>query len=479
MKILLIQPCLSVSDRYGTSLGRVGPVCEPMGLAYLAAVVREKRKEDIIKILDMAALNYSQEDLINYLNDFKPDLVGISMLTPMYLRTKETMKIVRKTLNEQVKIVIGGPHPTVFFTSCLKDCPDANFLLYGEAEISFVNLLNYLENNLDLSEIKGLVFRKDERIIINPKQEFIQNLDEIPYPARDLLPMEKYRPAPTYFKKLPSYLILASRGCPFRCAFCSKISGTKYRAHSIERVINEIKILLDEYGAKDIIFRDDTFTINRSFVFDLCKKIKEDGLNKRMEWSCMTRVNLVDLELLKTMKEAGCWSIHYGVESGNQRLLDLIDKSITIEQIKNAFIWTKEVGIEIKAFFMLGLPTETREESLKTIEFSKELNPDWVQFTITVPYPGTKLFELSKSDPSLISYKWEDYQTWAGWSNKDLVYVPEGRTQEDLKYLQKYAMRSFYFRRKFIFNQLKNLNSFDRFKVYLVGGWALFKSKFS
>ena len=191
----------------------------------------------------------------------------------------------------------------------------------------------------------------------------------------------------------------------------------------------------------------------------------------------MTRVNLVDFELLKLMKKAGCWSIHYGVESGSQRLLDLIEKGITIEQVRNAFRWTKEAGIETKAFFMLGLPSETREESLQTIRFSREIGADWIQVTITVPYPGTKLYETAKKDGTLKSFNWEDYQTWAGWSDKDLVFVPKNRNQKELKELQKLAMRQFYLRPKFIFSQILNIKSLGQLKTYFNGALALISSK--
>ena len=191
---------------------------------------------------------------------------------------------------------------------------------------------------------------------------------------------------------------------------------------------------------------------------------------------CVTRVDLVDEELLRIMKKAGCWSIHFGAESGSQRLLDIARKGITIDQIRTAFSLTRRLGIKTKAFFMLGLPTETREESLQTIKFAKELDPDGVQFTITVPYPGTKLFELAQKSGHIKSLRWEDYQSWGGWTNKDLVYVTEGRTQEELKELQKLALREFYLRPKIILRSILGIRSWHILKSYLYGGLALIKS---
>ena len=477
MNILLISPCLSTSDRYGSALGKVGPTTEPLGLAYLAAYLRQQRpKADHIEILDMAALNYGEEDLKKKLAEKIWDLTGVMILTPMYIRAKETIAIIKKSRPE-TKIVLGGPHATIFPEQTLEEISEIDYSVIGEGEITFCELVNAIDKKKHTTKIPGLAYRQSGKVKMTKPRALIQNIDELPKPARDLLPMRTYNPAPTYYKKLPSYIMLTSRGCPFQCAYCSKIFGTQYRFHSIERIISEMEELIYKYRAKEIIFRDDTFTINKMHVVKLCQEIIRKGFHKKIKWTCMTRVNLVSYELLRLMNKAGCWSIHYGVESGSQRLLDIIQKGITLEQVRNAFRWTRKAGIETKAFFMLGLPTETREESLKTIKFTKELDPDWIQVTITVPYPGTKLYEMTQKDKTLRSHKWENYQTWAGWSDKELVYYPEGRDPNDLKALQTRAMREFYLRPKFIARQLMNLKSFENIKRYSQGALALVKSK--
>lgn len=476
MKISLISPPLKKEDRYGKSLAKVGPVTEPLGLAYLAAAIKENRADDV-EIIDTIALNYNLKDLQEHLQRIKSDVVGISILTPMYLVAKDTIKIVRETLKDAI-IIVGGPHVTIFPKETLKENNDINYAVIGEGEETIIELLESIEKNKSKNKIKGIAYKKDNKIVINEPRGFIKDLDKTSLPARELLPMERYKPTATYYKKLPSYVMLTSRGCPFRCVYCSKISGNTYRHHSVERVIKEMEILINEYKTKEIIFRDDTFTISRPFIVDLCNEIIKRELNKKIKWTCMTRVNLVDQELLNLMKKAGCWSMHYGVESGSQRLLDLIQKDITIAQIKNALKWTKKAKINTVAFFMLGLPTETKEESLETIKFTKTCGADWIQVTITVPYPGTKLFEIAKKDGTLKSLKWEDYQTWAGWSNKELVYVPKGRDAEELKNLQKKAVRTFYLRPKFILKQIIKLRSIENIKTYSQGAYAIIKSKF-
>lgn len=477
MKITLISPCLSTAERYGKALGKVGPTTEPLGLAYLAASIQQKTNHDV-EIIDAAVMNYTHEQLKECVLLSKPAVVGIMMLTPMYFRAQEVVRLVRQVLPDST-IIVGGPHVTIFPSETMEENPEIDYAVVGEGEITIVELLSAIEGKKKAGEVKGIAHRAHGKIEMTLQRPFIQNLDEIPLPARDLLPMKKYTPAPTYYRELPSHIVLTSRGCPFHCTYCSKVFGKTYRFHSIKRIMEEVNLLISRYKAKEIIFRDDTFTINQNHVKELCKKLIDSGVSKKIRWTCMTRVNLVNPELLKLMKKAGCWSIHYGVESGSQRLLDLIEKGITLEQVRNAVKWTKEAGIEVKAFFMIGLPSETKEESLQTMAFTKELDPDWIQVTITVPYPGTKLFEIAKAEGTIKSFKWEDYQTWAGWSDKDLVYTTKGRNPEELKALQKQAMREFYMRPRFILRQISELRYHGRLKTYMLGAYAIMKSKLS
>lgn len=475
MKITLLSPCLSTTERYGKALGKVGPTTEPLGLAYLAASIQQETNHDV-EIIDAAVMNYTPEQLKKRLILSKPNVVGVMMLTPMYFRAQEVVRLTRQVLPDST-IIVGGPHVTIFPSETMKENPEIDYAVVGEGEITIVELLSAIDRNKNVKDVKGIVYRLNRKVEMTSMRPFIQNIDEIPLPARELLPMEKYKPAPTYYRELPSHIILTSRGCPFHCTYCSKIFGKTYRFHSIKRIMEEVNLLISKYKAKEIIFRDDTFTINPNHVKELCNEMINAGLNKKIRWTCMTRVNLVTPEMLKLMKRAGCWSIHYGVESGSQRLLDLIEKGITLEQVKTAVKWTKEAGIEVKAFFMLGLPSETYEESLKTIEFTKFLDPDWIQVTLTTPYPGTKLFDIAKAEGTIKSLKWEDYQTWAGWSDKDLVYTTKGREPEELKALQKRAMREFYMRPKFILRQINELRYHGRLKTYVLGAYALVRSK--
>ncbi|MCK4351980.1 cobalamin-dependent protein [candidate division WOR-3 bacterium] len=470
MKVLLINPPSSVEERYGKSLGRLGPTTPPLGLAYIAAVL-EKRGDDV-EILDAPALNFTCDDIMAHFSKKSYDIVGISILTPTYAQSVQVIRNIRRA-NSNVKIIVGGAHPTIMPREVLEENPEIDFVVISEGEFTIVELLNTLEKKESPSQVKGIASQIDGKVRITEPRPFIKDLDVIPIPAFELLPMERYTPTASCYRNLPGYFLITSRGCPFGCTFCFHTFGRTYRFYSVNRIIEEMELLIIKYGAKEIMFSDDTFTINKARVEELCKGLIRQGIYKKIKWSCAARVDCVDKTLLHLMKESGCWQIHYGVESGSQRLLDIIQKGFTIEQVINAFKWTKQERINVRAFFMLGLPSETKEESLKTIEFAKKLDPDWAQFTVTVPYPGTKLHSQAKENGTLKSTKWEEYQTWGGWADTKLVYVPEGRNEEELKALQRLALRSFYLRPRILLRHLKSLNSGALLKKYINGARCL------
>jgi radical SAM superfamily enzyme YgiQ (UPF0313 family) len=239
-------------------------------------------------------------------------------------------------------------------------------------------------------------------------------------------------------------------------------------------MIEELKELKRDYNVVQVNFEADTLTLNKRFIRELCEGIVQRGLDIR--WTCESRVDTVDEYLLKIMKDAGCWQISYGVESGSQRLLDLIHKGTKKEKAMETFALTKKLGITIRGFFMLGLPTETAEESIETIEFAKELDPLWAQFTITVPYPGTPMFKQLDSEGKIRHYRWSHYNTWGGWANRHPPFVPEGRTEEELKSLQKKAMRMYYLRPKVLVKFIKSISSISDIMKYVNGFIVLVKT---
>ena len=470
MNILLINPPYLAEERYGKNLARFGPTTEPLGLAYVAATLEKEGYG--VKIIDASAKGYNQEDIFRRIREDKYDIIGITMLTPMFKCSIETAKTARQAASG-AKIVAGGIHPTVLPLETLKGNPEIDFVIIGEGEITMIELVKVLENNSDINKINGVGFRTNGNIVINNARPLIKDIDNVPLPSRHLLPMECYKMTVSRSRNRRCYTIIVARGCPYRCTYCSHPFGRTFRHHSAERILQEIELLINIYEAGEINFEADTLTINREFLKSLCQGIIQSGFNKRIRWTCQARVDTVDKETLKLMYEAGCWEISYGVESGSQRLLDVIKKDFTLEQVEQAFQLTKDRGISIRAFFMLGLPTETRRESLETINFAKKLDAAWTQFTITTPYPGTELFELAKKDGTLKSFNWEDYRSWGGWTKGELVYIPMGRSCTELKNLQRQALKQFYLRPKIIFRFLRDLESLNNLKRYIAGAWVL------
>lgn len=468
MNILLINPHRNLESE-GIGKRIVGNTQEPLGLAYLAAVLEENG--DKVEILDAEALRMSDQGITKYVSSSVVDVVGVTMTTMTYSVAVKTIKAI-KSISDAM-IYVGGVHPTAMPVETLKAVPEIDVVVIGEGETTIVELINAIENNEDLKNIKGIAYRDSEGISITDKRPYIEDLDTIPFPARHLLPMKLYRTKPSALDKLPIYSIVGSRGCPFRCTFCAQPFGKKYRYHSAKRICDEIEHLINDYDAKGINFKDDTFTLNRKHVTEICHEIIKRGINKKITWVCATRVNAIDKPLLELMKKAGCTMIHYGVESGNQRLIDSIHKGIKLEEVMQAFKLTREVGIVIGSYYILGLPSETREESLNTIKFAKLANPDWVSFTITIPYPGTELYNQLRNDGMIRTFNWEVYNTGSGFTDQPLPYVTEGRTEDELKDLQRRAIKEFYFRPTIIMRHLMRIRSYDSLKRYAKGAWSL------
>ncbi len=475
MRVLLVNPPYTTEDRYGKELGRFGPLNEPLGLAYLAASLEQGGHE--VSIADAPALGLASMGICRLVEEKAYDLIGVTMLTPMYNRSVEVVKALKHAFPE-ITMVVGGPHPTILPRETLIENKQIDFAVIGEGELIFLDLVNTLENGSNTDDIPGIAYRKDNTVIVNQPPGMITNLDDLPIPARHLLPMHAYHMTKSRSQSGHSFTVSVARGCPFNCGFCCRIFGRKVRHHSIERIIEEIGILVSDYGAREINLEADTLTINRHFIGSLCDGIIHSGLSKKITWTCESRIDTVNEDILRKMKEAGCWQISYGVETGSQRLLNLIHKDISLEKIEKAFAITQRIGISIRAFFMLGIPTETRQESLKTISFAKKLGARWSQFTVFTPFPGTELSDLALKEGGLMSQSWADYKTHGGWTEGSLAYVPKGRSVEEMKKLQKQAYRAVYLRPRVFVRFFRDIDSLTKIREYVAGFWVLLKTAF-
>ena len=455
MKILLIRhhDTRNINTRLPNSINKAQGVYPPLGIAYIASYL-EKHNYDV-SILDSKALNLTTAETKDRILKEKPDVVGITSMTPNIKGALEAAKLVKEVSNNIIT-VIGGPQISVFPKETLSfDFID--FGIYGEGEHAMLELVNSIHNGKDFSNITGLVYKNNKRVYIN-QPALVKNLDELPLPSRDLLPIEKYH---CVIAKHPFTTMITSRGCPFKCNFCFKgPSDKKIRYRSANNVVNEIEHCIEKYKVKTIMFYDNTFNVDRNHVKNICSEIIERGIY--VEWEASTRVDLVDEEILRLMKKAGCIRLRYGVESGNDKILELMNKRITVRKVEEVFKSTKKIGIETFAYFMIGYVTENEKMIRNTINFAKKIDPDWVMFNVVTPLPLTELHELCVGKGIIGLNYWKDFVLDK--TNERLPFLVE-KADEWVRR----AYREFYFRPKFILKKIFEIRSMDTIKKYING----------
>jgi radical SAM superfamily enzyme YgiQ (UPF0313 family) len=433
MKVVLVNPPMESDLK--SKLGLLGP---PLGLAYLSSLL--ERDGHDVRILDCPALGLGKEGIQKELERLDPELVGVTSTTASIYGAFEIIKIVKK-LNPECWTVLGGPHATFTAKQTLKECPQLDFVVRSEGELTFRELVNNLPN---VSGVRGLSYRQGERLIENEDRYSVDELDELPFPAYHLLPMEKY-----IFGGKRFATIITSRGCPFRCIFCSssRLYGKRWRARSPENVVEEIRELVNGYGVNEIEFLDDTFTLSQKRVMKICDLVIEEGLD--ISWSCSSRVDTFSRELAKKLKKAGCHSVYFGVESASENTLRYLKKGITPQQAKNALEKAKEADLNTIGSFILGIPGETENDMMDTIKFAIKLDPTLAQFTVFTPFPGTEAYEMAKRENLLLTRDWSKFTTL-----EPVLKLPKV-TIETVKKLIKKAYLSFYLRPSFIWSALK------------------------
>ena len=314
--------------------------------------------------------------------------------------------------------------------------------------------------------VKGLVYRHDGAARLTAKRPYIENLDTLPMPAWDLLKgfPERYQPPLMSYKELPVASMVTSRGCPFQCIFCDRsVFGNRYRCYSADYVIKMIEELVERYGIRHIIFYDDLFAASGARIKTICEEIMSKKLN--ISWTCDSRVNTVTPETLALMKKAGCWEIAYGIESGSQKILDLVAKGITLEEIEKAVRWTHEAGLKVKGLFMMGHPLETRETIKETIDLAKRLPFDIINISKFTPFPGTEIYKDA--------HKYGQFSPdWKKMNAMNFVFIPHGWTEKELDWEYKKAIAKYYWRPQKLLSLLSAiLKDPAGFKRLLIAGW--------
>jgi anaerobic magnesium-protoporphyrin IX monomethyl ester cyclase len=408
----------------------------PLGLGYLAAVLEKNHYE--VDVIDCQASRLSYEDFRREISKRQPTIVGITATTRLYKSALQIAKIAKETCPNCLTI-LGGSHPTFWDENALQECPELDIIVRKEGENTLLELVQRLEAGKSIHDVLGTTLRKDGKIVKNPDRPYIENLDELPFPARHLWPLEDLRKIEDVF------YLTTSRGCIYWCEFCAAVRmfGRKFRMRSIKNVLDELEFLNKTYDATNFTFCDDAFTVDQARTEELCDEILNRGL--KIKWNCGTRVDMVTKDLLQKMKDAGCVSVWFGVESGSQDVLDEMRKGISPEQTIKAVGWVRELGLKPAPNVLLGFPGETKESALRTIKFAQKISPDDVAYyNIATPLPGTPLYDRVKENGWLKTTDFDKYDC------KTPVFETPMLSSKDLSELYEKAFRSFYLRPTYI-----------------------------
>lgn len=457
MKITLVNPPYGLEELVGKSrsMKAVMNVIQPLGLGYIAAVLAREGHSVVIE--DAQCLCLDHETLLKRIVDSDPDIVGITGTTPTFGSTLKIAHLLKRNL-PRVPIILGGAHVSALpKETMIYDCFDVGVI--GEGDYTTLELVRQIERCglSELGKVAGIAFRHDGEILQTERRPFIKNLDELPYPARHLLPpLHMYHPAPTSYKRLPNAHIFTSRGCAgAECVFCDRGGfGFSVRFRSVENVFGEIDELINVYGARDLKIYDDTFTIDKKRVLRICDEFRKRRID--VPWCCLARVNTVNREILTAMKKAGCWEVLFGLESMDQTVLTKLMKHTTVEQNIQAVKLCHELGISVRANFIVGTPFDTLETMEKDLEGAIKLNMDFAHFNKFEPYPGSELYRRLADQGYRYDWtRWESHHDLKG----ALPYVPDGMAETDYRNWLVKAHKRYYLRPRYIARQLLGVRS--------------------
>jgi len=426
----------------------LGGTLPSVSLLYLATSIRRICH---VKVVDASCLDYSEQQILDEIVLFRPAIIGISAVTPSISRAQNIARQIKNRQSE-VLIVLGGPHVTTAPVKTMQQTPAIDIGVIGEGELTLREIIERFDGSLEsVSSIRGTIVRSasDGSIIRNDPRDLIRNIDEIGLPAYDMIPaIDRIRPAVFKTKRLPAIHAITSRGCAHNCTFCNtNIFNKKVRYHSSKYVINLIEYLM-KAGFREISFEDDNFTAYKVRLREICRYLIDNRID--LSWSVNARIDTVDRDTLKLMKDAGCWYISYGIESGDQDTLNRVNKKLTLDQIRTIISMTREIGIEAKGFFIVGFPWETRETVKRTIDFAKSLHLSDLNIFPLTPFPGTDIYDEAKR-----SGDFDD--DWRQMDLQHIVYVPENLTREFISKSINQLLLSFYFRPLIIFNYIARL----------------------
>jgi radical SAM superfamily enzyme YgiQ (UPF0313 family) len=462
MRVLLHNPAVDFDKQFGTLEDFYTPI-PSLGLAYIGAVLRQDGFE--VHGIDSFMACHTVEQMVDAIRKARPDVLGVSLLTPSAPLMDRVLLRLQTELPDLI-VIMGNIHASVFDRYYLANRL-AHFIVHHEGEATMLELMQALRDGKPVENIAGISYLAGNgEVVRTPKRAWIptESLDDMPIPAWDLFPVDQFRPdirlqggsKMDHAAQVQALPILASRGCPHACTFCSPVNtiGRRYFMRSHKNVVDEMEHWYKTLGTRTFYYMDLTFPLTEKLGIEFCDELIARKLP--VQWGCETRVSSVTLPLLKKMKEAGCMRVDYGIECGNQKMLDLIQKNFTMQQARDAAKWTREAGIEGEGLFIIGLPGETAQDTQDTIDFALSLDLDHVKLNIFVPYPGSELYDTLSTAGELASFNFDEYTSYPTYNAGAVQYVPKGRTSEELLEYQKKGMRRAFFRPRVILRELRH-----------------------
>jgi anaerobic magnesium-protoporphyrin IX monomethyl ester cyclase len=401
-------------------------ILPPLNLAYSASLLEENGFD--VSIIDAPTVELKTKEVLQLVEAHAPDLTVINVTGVSNSHDLDFSSKLKQTIDTTVAVT--GPHLTLKPEIALQNT-NIDLVIRGEIENTILELSQRLPRTQD---VRGIAFRKNKGIVLTPTRQFT-NLDDLPFPSYHKLPMKKYRYH--LLNKRPLTTVLTSRGCPFKCMYCPYPLGygNVWRGRSVENVLQEFKLLVEKFKIKSILFRDQIFTFDMQRAEKICDEIIKEDID--IQWRCETRIDRLSKNLMTKMKKAGCSGIHLGIESGDPEVLKYAKAGVNLDLVRKTFREAKEVGIETVAFFLVGLPGETKESIAKTIRLAKEIKSDITWFNTPVPYPGTKLHELAEKNNWIIDKNWENY------SGTQVVMRTDHLTAEEIRSALEKAKKMF------------------------------------
>jgi radical SAM superfamily enzyme YgiQ (UPF0313 family) len=437
----------------------------PISLLSVAAILE---REDVeVDLIDMEAEGLGYADTLERVRRFAPDMLGFTVTTLSFHTVLAW--ITRFRGDTGIPVLVGGehvrlyPHETMSYAAI-------DYCVIGEAELSLPEFIRAFRQGRPLDGIRSLGFRKGGEVVIDRSLSFVEDLDSIPFPARHLIKNDRYANILTRNKNFTA--MISSRGCPFQCAFCNH-NHQKYRVRSSKNFVDEIEYNLRTFGIREFDIYDSTFTADRKRVLEICEDIRTRGLE--VGFTVRSRVDVITREVVDSLRSAGCHTIMYGIESSNQDILKLMNKGISLDQVRETVSYTRQSGVETLGFFLFGFPGETRDTIEDTIRFSLELPLDYALYSVLLPLSETEIYDYYR-ERGLSDY-WADYTLDT--SKSDLIeFIDTGVTREEASEYAVEAYRRFFFRRRIVWNRLRKLRSFSEFRRLLGGALGIIAKVF-